>query len=125
MRAATSPDDFRHRMLANIAAFAFTMALTAIGVWLAASIADLRRTQDCVLMGRLDCAKISTPHSRADFRATPAARAQIPIRRFSGAIELRDRSVIRAFASGRGVRRRGATPTPRATLDNISNISKA
>lgn len=55
------PDDFRHRMLANIAAFAFTVALTAIGIWLAVSIADLRKTQDCVLMGRRDCAPISTP----------------------------------------------------------------
>jgi hypothetical protein len=58
----TEPDDFRHRMLANIAALAFTIALTAIGIWLAVSIADLRRTQDCVLMGRRDCAKITTPH---------------------------------------------------------------
>jgi hypothetical protein len=55
------PDDFRHRMLANIAAAAFTIALTAIGIWLAMSIADLRRTQDCVLMGRRDCVRISTP----------------------------------------------------------------
>lgn len=53
------PDDFRQRMLANIAAFAFTVALTAIGIWLAVSIADLRKTQDCVLMGRRDCAKIT------------------------------------------------------------------
>jgi hypothetical protein len=58
----TEPDDFRHRMLANIAALAFTIALTAIGIWLAVSIADLRRTQDCVLMGRRDCVKITTPH---------------------------------------------------------------
>ena len=57
------PDDFRHRMLANVAAFAFTVALTAIGIWLAMSIADLRKTQDCVLMGRRDCAQISTPHT--------------------------------------------------------------
>jgi hypothetical protein len=56
------PDDFRHRMLANIAAFAFTVALTAIGIWLAVSIADLRKSQDCVLMGRRDCARISTSH---------------------------------------------------------------
>jgi hypothetical protein len=55
-------DDFRHRMLANVAALAFTVALTAIGIWLAMSIADLRKTQDCVLMGRRDCARISTPH---------------------------------------------------------------
>jgi hypothetical protein len=56
-------DDFRHRMLANVAALAFTVALTAIGIWLAVSIADLRKTQDCILMGRRDCARISvTPH---------------------------------------------------------------
>ena len=58
----SEPDDFRHRMLANLAALAFTVALTAIGIWLAMSIADLRKTQDCVLMGRRDCARISTPH---------------------------------------------------------------
>ena len=61
-RDREEPDDFRHRMLANIAAFAFTVALTAIGIWLAMSIADLRKTQDCVLMGRRDCAHISAPH---------------------------------------------------------------
>jgi hypothetical protein len=54
------PDDYRHRILANIAAFAFTVALTAIGIWLAMSIADLRKTQDCVLTGRRDCVRIIT-----------------------------------------------------------------
>ncbi len=62
-RNREEPDDFRHRMLANMAAFAFTVALTAIGIWLAVSIADLRKTQDCVLMGRRDCARIASPHS--------------------------------------------------------------
>ena len=58
-RSRDEGDDFRHRMLANVAALAFTVALTAIGIWLAVSIADLRKTQDCVLMGRRDCARIS------------------------------------------------------------------
>jgi hypothetical protein len=61
-RDRDEPDDFRHRMLANLAAFAFTVALTAVGLWLAMSIADLRRTQDCVLMGRHDCVRISVPN---------------------------------------------------------------
>ncbi len=61
-RDRDEPDDFRRRMLANVAALAFTVALTAIGIWLAVSIADLRKTQDCVLMGRRDCARISTTH---------------------------------------------------------------
>jgi hypothetical protein len=62
-RSREEPDDFRHRMLANMAAFAFTVALTAIGIWLAMSIADLRKTQDCVLMGRRDCAHIAVPRT--------------------------------------------------------------
>jgi hypothetical protein len=60
-RDRDEPDDFRRRMLANFAAFAFTVALTAVGLWLAMSIADLRRTQDCVLMGRRDCAHLVNP----------------------------------------------------------------
>jgi hypothetical protein len=60
-RTPAEPDDFRHRMLANAAAFALTAALTGIGIWLAVSIADLRKTQDCVLMGRRDCARIAVP----------------------------------------------------------------
>lgn len=59
-RPRDEPDDFRHRMLANLAGLAFTIALTAVGIWLATSIADLRKTQDCVLMGRRNCAQIST-----------------------------------------------------------------
>ena len=47
-RATESPDDYRHRMIANAAAIAFTAALTGAG-----------NTQDCVLMGRRDCAHIS------------------------------------------------------------------
>ena len=66
-RDREEPDEFRHRMLANVAALAFTIALTAIGIWLAISIADLRKTQDCVLMGRPDCAQISTPRSMSLF----------------------------------------------------------
>jgi hypothetical protein len=61
-RSREEPDDFHQRMLANVAAFAFTVALTAVGLWLAISIADLRKTQDCVLMGRRDCARILVPH---------------------------------------------------------------
>jgi hypothetical protein len=61
-RPRDEPEDFRQRMLANLAALAFTVALTAVGIWLAMSIADLRKTQDCVLMGRRNCAHISTSH---------------------------------------------------------------
>jgi hypothetical protein len=58
-QADESPDDYRHRMIANAAAIAFTAVLTGVGIWLAMALADLRNTQDCVLVGRRDCAQIS------------------------------------------------------------------
>lgn len=58
-RASESTDDYRQRMVANAAAIIFTALLTSVGVWLAIALADLRNTQDCVLMGRRDCAHIS------------------------------------------------------------------
>ena len=62
-RVPEEVDDYRQRMLANVAAFAFTVALLAIGIWLTVSITHLRRTQDCVLMGRHDCVQIAVPHN--------------------------------------------------------------
>jgi hypothetical protein len=59
-RPREKPDDFRQRILANIAGFAFVVALTAIGIWLVVSIAGLRQTQDCVLLGRRDCIHITS-----------------------------------------------------------------
>jgi hypothetical protein len=49
------PDDYRHRMLVNAAGFVVAAGLIAAGVWLASAMADLRRKQDCVLMGRTSC----------------------------------------------------------------------
>ena len=59
-RDQTRPDDYRHRMMTNVAAIVFTALLTGAGIWLAMKLADLRNTQDCVLMGRRDCAHISS-----------------------------------------------------------------
>jgi hypothetical protein len=57
----SEPDDYRQRMRINVAAGLFTVALIGFGVWLAMSIADLRRTQDCILYGRRDCAVMPQP----------------------------------------------------------------
>lgn len=56
------PDDYRHRMMMNVAAGIFTIALTGFGIWLATSIADLRKTTDCLLVGRRDCAVMPVHH---------------------------------------------------------------
>ena len=59
---SSEPDDYRHRMIMNVAAGLFTVALTAFGIWLAMSIADLRKTTDCLLIGRRDCAVMPDHH---------------------------------------------------------------
>jgi hypothetical protein len=51
-------DDYRHRMMVNLAGLLVTAALAIAGVWLAIQIADLRKKQDCVFSGRRNCAPI-------------------------------------------------------------------
>ena len=57
-QATDEPDDFRERMITNVVAFVVVIILTGLGIWLAVSISDLRKSQDCVLMGRRDCARV-------------------------------------------------------------------
>lgn len=52
-------DDYRQRLIANLAAAAFAVILTAVGVWLANSLTHMRQIQDCVAMGLRDCSGIS------------------------------------------------------------------
>jgi hypothetical protein len=58
------PDDYRHRMLVNAAAFVFVLGLIGAGLWLADSMAELRRNQDCVLAGHANCVPITAGHER-------------------------------------------------------------
>jgi hypothetical protein len=57
-------DDYRHRMIVNAAAFLFVAALIGAGLWLAQSMADLRRNQDCLVSGRRNCAPIEVNKDR-------------------------------------------------------------
>jgi hypothetical protein len=57
-------DDYRHRMLVNIAAFVFVIALIGAGLWLANSLAQLRKNQDCAMSGRRNCAPIEVNRDR-------------------------------------------------------------
>lgn len=54
-------DDYRHRMLTNLASVAVLTLLVAGGIWLAVAIADLRKNQDCALSGRRNCTPIEVP----------------------------------------------------------------
>jgi hypothetical protein len=58
------PDDYRHRMIVNVLAFLFVFGLIGVGVWLADTMASMRKNQDCVLSGRRNCAPIEAPKDR-------------------------------------------------------------
>ncbi len=53
------PDDYRRRMITNVAAFAFIVVLTLAGIWLAEEFALLQKNQDCAFSGRKNCAHIN------------------------------------------------------------------
>ena len=58
------PDDYRQRMINNGLALVAILILSGIGVWLATTIAEIRKNQDCVLSGRRNCAPIDAPQTR-------------------------------------------------------------
>lgn len=55
------PDDYPHRMRANFAAGIVLLLLIFSGLWIADSLAKMQKDQDCVLIGRRDCAKLDLP----------------------------------------------------------------
>ena len=58
---ADEPDDFRHRMTMNGLALAATIALILVGIWIADTMAQMRKNQDCVLVGRSGCTPVNVP----------------------------------------------------------------
>ena len=56
-------DDYRHRMTMNVLALAVTIILVLVGVWLAVSIAEMRKNQDCYLQGGRNCDQLSIPRT--------------------------------------------------------------
>jgi hypothetical protein len=60
-RAPEEPGEYRHRMLVNALAFAATLLLVIAGIWMADVMAQMRKNQDCVLMGRPGCTPIQAP----------------------------------------------------------------
>ena len=57
----TKSIDYRQRMLMNVIAIAIVTLLVGAGVWIADTITDLERDQDCVMQGRANCAPIEMP----------------------------------------------------------------
>lgn len=55
------PVNYTQRMLMNVIAIGIVCLLIGVGVWLADTIAEMERDQDCVLQGRQNCAPIEVP----------------------------------------------------------------
>jgi hypothetical protein len=54
-------DDYRHRMLTNVAGLAVVALLIVAAVWIADTMASMRKNQDCVLSGRRGCTPVEQP----------------------------------------------------------------
>ena len=54
-------DDYRHRMKMNVLGLLVTILLVVSGIWIADTIAEMRKLQDCFLMGGRNCAPIPVP----------------------------------------------------------------
>ena len=57
-------DSYPHRMLMNVIAVAVVAMLVGVGVWIADTIAELQRDQDCVMQGLQNCAPIEVPAAK-------------------------------------------------------------
>ena len=57
-------DDYRHRMTVNVAVFVFIIGLIGAALWLADTMATMRKNQDCVLSGRRGCTPVEVSKDR-------------------------------------------------------------
>jgi hypothetical protein len=57
-------DDYRHRMIVNAVVFVFVVGLIGAAVWLADTMATMRKNQDCVLSGRRGCTPVEVTKDR-------------------------------------------------------------
>lgn len=62
--AGDEPDDYRHRMMVNVAAFLFLAALVGGGIWLVDTMARMQTDQECVLTGRRGCTPVEVTQTR-------------------------------------------------------------
>ena len=60
-RRPDDTEDYRHRMRVNAAAIVVVGLLIWCGYWLFDTLAEMRKTQDCILSGRTNCARIDIP----------------------------------------------------------------
>ena len=59
--ARSEPDDYRQRMINNGLGLLACIMLVVAGIWIANTMTEMRRNQDCVLSGRRNCTPIPAP----------------------------------------------------------------
>ena len=59
--AQSEPDDYRQRMINNGLGLLASILLVLAGIWIANTMAEMRRNQDCVLSGRRNCTPLPAP----------------------------------------------------------------
>ena len=59
--APEPPEDQGNRNVENALLLGFFVVLVAVGIWLLATMADVRKVQDCAAQGRRNCAAIEVP----------------------------------------------------------------
>src|SRR5689334_14730885 len=57
-QSAGDADDYAHRMKMNALAVVALAGLIAGGMWIVDTMAQARKNQDCVLMGRRNCGQV-------------------------------------------------------------------
>jgi hypothetical protein len=59
--APQPPEEEGNRAVENAVMLGFLVVLAAAGIWLLATMADIRKVQDCAAQGRRNCATIEVP----------------------------------------------------------------
>jgi hypothetical protein len=55
------PENQGHRTIENAVMLGFFIVLVVAGIWLLATMADIRKVQDCAAQGRRNCSMIEIP----------------------------------------------------------------
>ena len=55
------PENQGNRNIENAVMLGFFIVLVMAGIWLLATMADIRKVQDCAAQGRRNCAPIDVP----------------------------------------------------------------
>jgi hypothetical protein len=61
MAEGEPPEDQGSRVIENAVMLGFFVVLVAAGVWLLATMAEVRKAQDCAAQGRRNCNTIEIP----------------------------------------------------------------